>query len=142
MRAAAGAISRARTRARAHIEIVADGLELGELKCGQRCVLLNLTHAWPRASSAKERLGAMRAAAGATSRARARARAHDENAGDGRELGELQGGQLSVLLNLTHAWQRAGSAAGQARRDACGGGRDQPSAGEGARAHRDFGRWS
>ena len=63
----------------------------------------------------------MRAAAGAISRARARARAHIESAGDGRELGELQVGQLWVLPDLTHAWPRASSAAGAARRDARGG---------------------
>ena len=45
MCAAAGAIGRARARARAHHEISGDGLELGELKCGQLCVLLDLTHA-------------------------------------------------------------------------------------------------
>ena len=45
MRAAAGAISRARARARAHLELVADGLELGELQGGQLWVVLNLTYA-------------------------------------------------------------------------------------------------
>ena len=48
-------------------------------------------------------------------------------------LGANQGGQLCVMLHLTHAWPRASSAAGEARRDARGGGRDQPSAGGGAR---------
>ena len=87
----------------------------------------------------------MRAAAGAISRARERARARleiafddlaesVEKAADGLELGEIQGLQVSVPTNLTHAWPRARSAAGEARRDARGGGRDQPSAGEGARA--------
>ena len=75
----------------------------------------------------------MRAAAGVISRARARANAHAEIAGDGFELREIQGGQLCVP-NLTHAWPRASSAAGEALRDARGGGRDQPSAGEAERA--------
>ena len=75
----------------------------------------------------------MRATAVAISRARARASAHPEIAGM-RELGEQQGGQLFVVNNLTHAWPRASSSAGEARRDARGGGRDQPSKGEGARA--------
>ena len=82
----------------------------------------------------------MRAATGAISRARARASGHLEVVADGLELGELKCGQLCVLHNLTHAWPRASSAAGQARRDAPGGRRDQPSAGEdgvGARARRD-----
>ena len=35
MRTVAGAISRARTRARAHLEIADDFIELGELQCGQ-----------------------------------------------------------------------------------------------------------
>ena len=52
----------------------------------------------------------MRAAAGAISRARARARAHEESGDDGRELGELQGGQYFVFRNLKDAWQRARSA--------------------------------
>ena len=76
----------------------------------------------------------MRAAAGAISRARARARAHIEFVADGRERGEIQCGQLCVLLNLTRAWPRASSAAGEARCDARGGGRDKPSKGEGERA--------
>ena len=84
----------------------------------------------------------MRAAAGAISRARTRARAHHETFLDFRKLGELQRLQHSVITYLKHAWPRASLAAGTARRDARGGGRDQPSAGEGARAHRDFGRWS
>ena len=77
----------------------------------------------------------MRAAAGAISRARARARAHVEMAADGLELGGVQELQLCVLLNLTHAWQRASSAAwGGSARCARRRGRDQPSAGEAARA--------
>ena len=83
----------------------------------------------------------MRTVAAAISGARARARAHVEIAGDGRELGEIQGGQ-HVLLTLAHAWPRASSAAGEARRDARNCGRDQPSAGEDARAPRDFDRRS
>ena len=75
----------------------------------------------------------MRAATGAISQARARARAHDEILGD-QERGSIQGGQLSVMMHLTHAWQRASSAARQALRDARGGGRVQRSAGEAARA--------
>ena len=75
----------------------------------------------------------MRAAAGAISRARARARAHYDVC-DGPELGVCHGLQLCVRVHLTHAWQLASSAAEQARRDARGGGRDQPSAGEGKRA--------
>ena len=63
----------------------------------------------------------MHAAAVAISRALARASAHPEIAGDGFELGEIQRGQLKVHLNLTHAWPRASSAAGEARRDARGG---------------------
>ena len=62
----------------------------------------------------------MRAAAGAISRARTRARAHIEIVADGLELGELKGGQLWVVIHLTHAWSQAGSAAGEARRDARG----------------------
>ena len=62
----------------------------------------------------------MRAAAGAINRARARARAHLEIAGDGFELGELQGGQRLRPTHLTHAWPRASSAVGQARHDARG----------------------
>ena len=45
----------------------------------------------------------MRAAEGAISRARARARAHDVNFGDGQELAEIHGGQLCVMMHLTHA---------------------------------------
>ena len=72
----------------------------------------------------------MRAAAGSISRARARARAHPDRAADGRERGELQGGELCVDDNLTHAWPRASSAAGQARRDTRGCGRARASKGE------------
>ena len=50
MRAAAGAISRALARPRAHLEIAFDGLEIDELQFGQLCVIIHLTHAWPRAS--------------------------------------------------------------------------------------------
>ena len=106
MRATAVAISRAWARASAHIEIALDGLELGSIQCGQLCVK-DLTHAWPRASSAAGGgLGAMRAAAGAMSRAQARARAHKEIAADGLELGEIQRVQLCIMHNLTHAWSR------------------------------------
>ena len=121
MCAAKGAISRARARASRHREKVGEGLELGELKCGQLCVLSDLTHAWQRASSAA---GQARRDARGGGRDRARARAHVEIAADGLELGEIQRGQLCVLHYLTHAWPRASSAAGQARRDARGGGRD------------------
>ena len=81
----------------------------------------------------------MRAAARARSaERRTRARAHPEAAGDGLEPGEPQRGHVIVVVppnnHLTHAWPRASSAAGEARRDARGGGRDQPRAGEGARA--------
>ena len=76
----------------------------------------------------------MLAAASVISRARAWPRAHLDIAIDDRERGELQGLQLFVPLHLMHAWQRASSAAGEARRDARCGGRDQPSAGEVARA--------
>ena len=51
MRAAEGAISRARARARAHLEIV-DFREHGEIQSGQLCVPNHLTHTGPRASSA------------------------------------------------------------------------------------------
>ena len=107
MRAAAGAISRAaRARARAHLEISADGLELLELQFGQRPSVRNLTHERPCASSRQQgRLGAMRAAAGAISRAaRARARAHLEIAADGLELAEIQRGQCLRIRNLTRVW--------------------------------------
>ena len=77
----------------------------------------------------------MRAAGGAISRARARARAHIETAADGLELGEIQSGQLCILIDLTHAWPRASSAIWEARRDTRGWGRDRPSAGGGARVH-------
>ena len=73
----------------------------------------------------------MHAAAVAISRALARASAHLENAGDGLELGEIQGLQLCIMSNLTRAWPRASSAAGQARRNARDCGRDQPGAGRG-----------
>ena len=49
MRAAEGAIGRARTRARAHNEIVEDSRELGQLQLGQVIVMIDLTHAWPHA---------------------------------------------------------------------------------------------
>ena len=75
----------------------------------------------------------MRATAVAISRAWARASAHIEIALDGLELGSIQCGQLCVK-DLTHAWPRASSASGQARRDARDCGRDQPSASEGERA--------
>ena len=45
MRAAAGAISRAWARARAHLKIDGDFIEISELKGGQLRVFLNLTHA-------------------------------------------------------------------------------------------------
>ena len=67
----------------------------------------------------------MCAAAGAISRARATARAHQERAADVFELGELHGGQLCVLHNLTRGWPHDSSAVQEARRDACGYGRDQ-----------------
>ena len=103
MRAAAGAIRRARARARAHHEIAGDGLERGSTQRYQVCVMMHLTHAWQRASSAaRVRLGAMRAAAGAISSARARARAHVEF-DDFRELGQLQGLQRWIKPTLTHA---------------------------------------
>ena len=73
MRAAAGAIGRARARP-AHHEMAFDGLELGEVQGLQLWGIIHLTHAWPRASSAAGRLGAMPAVAeGAISRARASA---------------------------------------------------------------------
>ena len=75
MRAAAGAISRARARARAHHELLGDGLELWELQGGQIWVITHLTHAWPRASSAAGRLGAMPAVAARALRGERRARA-------------------------------------------------------------------
>ena len=50
---------------------------------------------------------------------------------DLRERGEIWVGQLCVITHLTHAWPRASSAAGEARRDH---GRDQRGAGEGGRA--------
>ena len=75
----------------------------------------------------------MRAAAGAISRAPDEG-AHPEIAGEDLELGEIQLGQRFAFIHLTHAWPRASSAAGEARRDARGCGRDQPRAGEGARA--------
>ena len=68
----------------------------------------------------------MRTDEGAISQARMRARAHVEIAGDFLEHGEFQGGQLCVTSHLTHAWPRASSAAGEARRD-------QPRAGAGGR---------
>ena len=136
MRAAADAIRRARARARAHVKLDGDFLERGEIQGGQLCVFYNLTHAWPRASSAAgEARRDARGCAGVISRARARARAHLEMAADGLELGELQLGQLCVLLHLTHAWPRASSAV--SARCARLRGRAQPSAGEGARAPRD-----
>ena len=39
----------------------------------------------------------------------ARARTHDENAGDGRELGEVHCGQHIITVHLTHPWPRASS---------------------------------
>ena len=69
-------------------------------------------------------------------RGREGARAHLEIAFDGPESVEHQFGQHCVLQDLTHALPRASSTAGQARRDARGGGRDQPSAGEAARTTR------
>ena len=72
----------------------------------------------------------MHAAAVAISRALARASAHYD-VSDGPELGVCHGLQLCVLLHLTHAWPRASSSAGEARRDARDCGRDQPGAGRG-----------
>ncbi len=61
-------------RALAHVEIAGDFLELGELQGGQLCVIHNLEHTWPRASSAAgEARCDARSGAGAISRARARA---------------------------------------------------------------------
>ena len=73
-RGGAGAISRARTRARAHLEVADDYLELGENQVPQPCVIHNLKHTWPRASSAAgEARCDARGGVGAISRARARA---------------------------------------------------------------------
>ena len=89
LRAAAGAISRARAGARAHLYIqiiwsvialvtmvlvVPDLPEAAEIQGLQLWVLLNLKHAWPRASSAAgEARCDARGGVGAISRARARA---------------------------------------------------------------------
>ena len=54
MHAAAGAISRARARARAHRDMAGDGLERGETQGLQNWVITHLTHAWPRARQVKE----------------------------------------------------------------------------------------
>ena len=45
MRAAAGAISRARAKARAHFEMAEDCIEIGEIHGGQSFIILNLAHA-------------------------------------------------------------------------------------------------
>ena len=76
----------------------------------------------------------IRAIAGAISRARARTRAHLDTVADGRERGEIQGGQLCVLLNLTNVRPCASSAEGEARRGAHGCGLNRRGAGEGGRA--------
>ena len=123
MRKTAVAISRARARASAHREIAADLLEQREIQVFQLCVNDLPSHAWPRTSLA--------AGQARFNRTRARARTHKEIT-DGLKLGEIQGGQRCVVPNLTHAWSRARSAAaaaGEARRDARGCGRDQPSEG-------------
>ena len=72
MHAAEGAISRARMRARAHLEIAADGHEVGEIQGLQFYVLLHLTHVWPRASSAAGAARRDQPSAGEGGRGRAR----------------------------------------------------------------------
>ena len=53
MHAAAGAISRARTRARAHLGLADDFFELGELHRGQRRVACNLKRVATRQLSSR-----------------------------------------------------------------------------------------
>ena len=157
--ATADAISRARARASAHLEIAADvrergeirrghlcdpqiaadGIESGEIQRAQLCVILDLlyTHGHAPAQQQQGRLSAMSATADAISRARAASvSAHLEIAADVCEHGEIQSGQLCVPVNLTHALPRDSySASGQDRRDAhdcCG--RDQPSVSKRERA--------
>ena len=71
MRAAAGAISRARARAHAHLDTAIDFLELGELQGGQYRVVRDLNTRGHAPDPQQGRLDVMRSAAGAFSRARA-----------------------------------------------------------------------